>query len=814
MKTATRFRKRPIAAAISALAMPATLVFIAPCASGAPGDPTVETITVTATRREETVQDVPINVSAVSGYDIEQQGIRSLAQLSQWVPGLYIVNQGSRGTGRIVARGLNADPLSAAEALGNDGGRMVATYLGEIPIYIDLKLNDMERVEVLLGPQGTLYGAGTMSGAIRYIPIKPLDRTEINVRGNGFGYADSDGTGGDGGITVNLPISDTWAFRGTYDYLDDPGFIDYDYVVREVGVSNPSAVTNPVDRAANTKEHADANGEETQSGRAALRWTPNDGIDATLTYYFQFMDSKGRNSNSSDSIGTDDYVSAARVLEPNNRDNQLISLEVTADLGFAQLTSATGGSRYEENGQRDQTDFLIGLEYSYELFPNFTAYTHEHEKNDTFTQELRLVSNSTGKWNWIVGGFYQDAQNEATSKEFTPLYDAFAVANLGGVALRPDSLEYIQDDKEDLTESAIFGEVGYYITEAWQITVGARWYKYELDIKSAVDFPFFNTVFDGAPPDQIILNYDSSGQDDNGDLYKFNTSYQFAADLLGYVTISEGYRIGGSNGVGACPDPLPATQIGCGLPNELQYAPDQTTNYEIGAHSTWLEGRLTLNGDVFYMDWDKPQIGGATENGLLPIKKNGSGAESYGGELSFNWLVSERLAVRGSYSYVKAELTDDAPNLVTTINPPGFQSTVGYVDGESGDRLPGSPEHQGNVFVSYTIPVFNGYELELNYGATAISDVLTRVGEKGFGESLDGYVMQDIGATLSRDEWTLTLYAMNVFNEYAETSASVTSAYVQTVADINGDPVPVRSYKHDVLPPRMVGLRFTWQMER
>src|SRR5262245_55869902 len=112
------------------------------------------------------------------------------------------------------------------------------------------------------------------------------------------------------------------------------------------------------------------------------------------------------------------------------------------------------------------------------------------------------------------------------------------------------------------------------------------------------------------------------------------------------------------------------------------------------------------------------------------------------------------------------------------------------------------------------MPTFAGCELELNYGATGISNVLTRVGKRGGGESLDGYVIQDVSAMLSRDEWTLTLYSTNVFDKYAETSATATSAYVLSTTDINGDPVPVRSYKHDVLPPRMVGLRLTWEMSR
>ncbi|MGH8597044.1 MAG: TonB-dependent receptor domain-containing protein, partial [Gammaproteobacteria bacterium] len=344
--------------------------------------------------------------------------------------------------------------------------------------------------------------------------------------------------------------------------------------------------------------------------------------------------------------------------------------------------------------------------------------------------------------------FYQDTDTKASSKEFTPGYPEY----LGIV--RPDNLEYYSVEKDDLKESAVFGEIGYQITEAWQVTVGARFYEYKLDTESAFDTPLFNTFDQGAPSDEVVLNFEPAGQNDQGDLYKFNTSYQFMPELLAYLTISEGYRIGNSNGIAACPVPLDPGPNLCALPNELAYFPDETTNYEIGAHSTWLDGRLTLNGAIYYMDWDKPQVSSATENGLLPIKKNGSSAESHGVELSFNWVASDRVRLRGSYSYAKAELTDDVPGLVGTISPPGFQGTITYLPGESGDRLPGSPEHQGNVFVSYTLPVFQTYELELDYGMTAISNVLTRAGKKGFGESLDGYVIQDIGATLSRDQWT------------------------------------------------------------
>lgn len=280
-----------------------------------------------------------------------------------------------------------------------------------------------------------------------------------------------------------------------------------------------------------------------------------DWLDGTLTYYFQDSDSGGRQaSHRRSELKTGDYVSASRTPEPNHRENELLALEVTADLGFAELTSATGKSRYVERGQRDQTDLLISLEYFYEAFPSFTAYTLEEAGQQVLSQELRLVSKHEGPFSWILGGFYYELDSNASSKEFTPGYADW----LGGS--RPDALEYYSLSTSSLKEEAIYGELTYEITPAWQVTVGARRYGYELETFQAVDFPLLNSVFGGAPPDAITLDFEPGGQEDDGWLYKFNTSYQFTPEILGYFTVSEGYRIGNSNGVAPCPDPLPSNQ--------------------------------------------------------------------------------------------------------------------------------------------------------------------------------------------------------------------------------------------------------------
>jgi len=448
--------RRPLSVAVAAVLVAGSM------RTAAQGQAVLDEIIVTATRRSESIQDIPFNIAAFDGDLLDRRAITDLAELGRSVPGLYVVDQGKRNPNHIVVRGLNLDTIRGAEALANNGGNTVSTYVGEIPLYVDLNLTDMDRVEVLLGPQGTLYGAGTLGGAIRYLPNRPdFAASTLTFRATSFGLAESDGVGKRGGLTVNLPFGQKFALRATVDSSDDPGFIDAPYLVRVPGVSDPEPdLGDPAAVAANLYSQKDINHERVLAGRLALRWQPTDAIDANLTYFYQDMNVGGRSDNHSVAFQTDRYTSATRYPEPNDRQNRLAALEITADLGFAELTSATGYSRYHDLGQRDQTDLLITLEYGYEAFPSFSAFTRDDQSDQTWSQELRLVSRGTGKWSWITGLFYLKQKSAQNSREFTPHYDEY----LGGV-LRPDSLEYISVLNTDLREKALFGEVSYDVTD-------------------------------------------------------------------------------------------------------------------------------------------------------------------------------------------------------------------------------------------------------------------------------------------------------------------------------------------------------------
>ncbi|MBC7984042.1 MAG: TonB-dependent receptor [Candidatus Obscuribacterales bacterium] len=798
-----------LAAAISAI------LAAAPAAQAQQTNRVLDEVIVTATRRAESVQDVPLNIAAVTTEQIEAQGITNLADIGRRVPGLFVIDQGPRAANAIIMRGLNANPVNATEALGNGGGGTVATYIGEVPVYVDLRPVDLERIEVLIGPQGTLYGAGTLGGAIRYIPNRPqFDQTTVELRANGYMLSQSEGLGANAGMTLNLSKSEIFAFRASVDYLDDPGFIDYNFLVRVPGVSDPEpnfAIAGQRD--ANLAREKDADWQRTLSGRAALRWQVAEAVDANLTYYFQQQEVGGRTNSHQAAFNTHPYESAHRYLEPNERDNQLLALEVTADLGFAELTSATGYSRYDELGQRDQTDLLIAFEYSYEAFPAFSAFTREVQEDTTLNQELRLVSTSDGPFGWIAGVFYNNYESTSSTEEFTPGFSQYNIdIGLPG-ALRPDALEYIAVSKVDLVEKALYGELSFDITPQWQVTVGGRWYDYELDTKVDDDLPLLFTTIapDGRGPNDVIIEFKDGGQSESGTLFKFNSRYKFTDDVMGYLTVSEGYRIGNSNGLGLCPGPSAA--VPCASNREFQYFPDSTTNYELGMRTEWLNRRITFNASAFYIDWNDPQLLSSSFVGGAPITVNGSGVRSIGLDLVVDAKLTDHFSLAGSYGYARAELTDDAPDLIRTIDDPaqpGRFDPIGE-DALAGDRLPGSPQHQGMVFATYEVTLPDGGDLKFNYGITAISDILTRTGMRGGGESLGGYSLHSASIVLSSEIWSLALYSKNLFNKYAATGARSSTRYVQGVTDENGDSVLLRSYYRDVLRPREIGLRINYK---
>ena len=765
-----------------------------------------EEIVVTATRRETSMQDVPYNIAAITGDQLENQRITDLNDFARQVPGLTLTDQGSRDSDLLTVRGLNTSNIDAPEIfLGNSGGDTVATYIGDIPLYVDMKLADIERVEVLIGPQGTLYGAGTLGGAVRYIPKRPdLDEMSLDLHGSLYGMSHSGDYGYKGDAVFNVPIiSDRLAFRGMLGKDEVPGYIDSNFIVGrdQAGLIDPD-INGP--DADSLRQIKDTNDAETVFAKAALLWQINDDVDATLSYFYQDVDSGGRSADSNVALITGEYVYGRRFLEPKERENQLTSLEINWDLGFATLTSATGYSLYEDSGSRDQTDLLLDIGYYYEDFPAFAAFTSDTAKEETFTQEIRLVSNNAGPVNWIVGGFYSDFELDAISEELTPNYPGspefqfnvldFSNRTLAEIQATTGDLEYRNLVDQSLEQLAIFGEVGVQINDIWQITAGARWFEYEDDTKASTRFPFFDDAqppFPLAPPvkeDDVI--------------FKLNTSVDIDHwNSVWYATISEGYRNGRSNGLSLC---VPSQiQSVCATADEQRVEADTTVNYETGIKGSWLDDSLIINANIYFIDWDKIRVSTITSTGLQPIDTNGSKAESQGLEVYSSWQINDAWAVEGSYSYNEVELTQIAPDLIS--------GRFGDVDGLPGDRLPGTPENTGSFNVHYTQQTLGGLTLDARYGLSTISDVLTKVGGKNGGETLGGFTVHNASVSISDAQWTATLFADNLTDKYAVTGVRRDRDFIGLDGGLGN--VELRSYYQNIIQPRTIGVDFRYSFD-
>lgn len=763
-------------------------------------------IVVTATRRSLSLADVPINIAAIGAEQLNEQRLNDIRDLGAFTPGITITDTGPRGAGTIVMRGLSADDSST---FADNGNNAIGTYLGEVPLYLDFKLIDLKRVEVLLGPQGTLYGLGTLAGAIRYLPERP-DASAIGgyVHGRAYDVKEGSGVGFVIDGAFNLPIiKDVLAFRSATGYYYDPGFIDYPFVVKTIGVSDPQPgpSTNPLgsiaDQQANFNPQRDVNFEKTITTRNQLGLTV-DNLNAYLTYVFQRTKTGGRQANGGGVLGEGKYEGPWRVLEPSNRQSHLVALEVEAELGdFAQLVSASAYTFTKNRSSVDVTDLLLDLDYGYESFPAFTGFTNSRAVSKQFNQELRLVSTHGGPLSWVLGAFYNKFETSTSYREYIPGFAASPTGIDFGVIPNADDNEYASFGRSKTEEKAVFGEATFNFTPEWQVTGGIRYYDYNLTRFGGSTLPYY----DGAVADDLDIPSSSGEAKSNGVVWKANTSYKFGADALVYFTYSTGYRIGGANtGAAPCVLPLnPNQQNICALPNELFFGPDKTKNIEIGLRAGFFDNRLTTNLSVFQVDWDGIQLGGTTLNGGIGITVNGGKARNRGFDFSFNGRITDRLTVRGNYSYLDAKLTEDVPELLQIRNSkdPRFRPKFSEVDVLAGDRLPGSARHSGALSATYALPMGENETL-FNWTATYTGDILTRVGGRGFGEKLPGYVMNRASITYRTPVYELSLFANNIFNKYAVTGVSND---LSRFGFVNGDIIS-RYYGRSVARPRVIGV--------
>lgn len=762
-------------------------------------------IVVTGTRRSTTIMETPINISAVGSAELDKLRIQDVRDLADFTPGLIISDTGPGTTGAIVLRGLSASDVDANGANYDDA---LGVYLGEVPLYYDFKFLDIDRVETLLGPQGTLYGLGTLAGAIRYIPNRPnVDAFEGEVHASTYAKDHSGKMGYQADAVINIPIMrDNIAFRSVVGYYYDPGFIDYPLLLKEPGVSNPQPDgPDSISQAgydANLMKLKDLNFEKTITTRNQLLFTTGPDFSANVTYAYQRTKTDGAQSNGAGVFGTGKYENASRFIEPVDRHAHLLSLEINANVfDVADLVATMAYTKVKTRAQGDNTDLLLDLDYDYETFSKFSSWNESYTRRKQYNQEVRLVSKHGGPFSWVLGGFRNENNFRSDYAEHIPNHPWVDVAT------NPDYLEYVSYTRSKVTETAIFGEGSFKITPDWQVTGGARYFKYKSNIAGAQTLPVLG---DPLSPYDLPARGGKAGK--SGWVWKFNTSYNFSPDLMTYATYSKGYRIGGPNSVAPCPNPLPNdpdgdgknnTQIICALPNEIQYGPDSTKNIELGVRAQLFGRKLSVNFNFFHIKWQGLQVDSATLNGIAGITVNGGGAKSKGFESSFQFRPIPELSIQGTYAYTDAKLTEDVPGIIPVNDPPGtYPSDAITLPALSGDRLPGSAKNSGSLGATYTMPLGDDASLSANWTATYRGNIVTRLGwDRAYGDKLPGYVMHRASLSYETDRYSLSLFANNIFDKYAVVSVANDRSRIGTNNDVR-----LRYYQQTVASPRTFGI--------
>ncbi len=791
-------------------------------------------IVVTGTRRSTTIQDTPINITAIGEEELQAQRIQDVRDIADFTPGMTVLDTGPGSTGDIVLRGLSA---SDTGDFGSNYNSSLGVYMGEVPLYYDFKLIDIDRVETLLGPQGTLYGLGTLAGAIRYIPNRPnTDVVEGEVHARGYAMSHSDDFGYQSDFTLNIPIvRDHIAFRTATGYYSEAGFIDYTRIVQEPGVSlpqpsGPDGVDQP-DFAENLRFAKDLNYEKTFTSRNQLLLQTSEDLKLFLTYAYQQTKTGGAQSNSNGVLGTGRYENASRYEEPVTREAHLAAAEINASVAGIFDVVATGAyTEVNTETEGDVTDLLLDLDYDYELYPAFSAWNEQDTQRKQKNAEIRFVSTHGGPLNWVLGGFYNENKYQSDYAEHVPVpgdFDYYGSplvgCECGDVYLdNPEDLEYVSYVTSEVTEKAVFGEATLRPIDIFQVTAGARYFDYTSEIQGAATLPllaaFYGREEYPLSPYDLEPSGGKAGQD--GWVWKFNSSIDITPDLMLYGTYSKGYRIGGPNRVAPCDPSIPqdptqydGPQVICALPNEIQYGPDTTKNIEIGIRSQLFDRMLTLNFNVFKIDWEGLQVASATTYGVTGITVNAGAAESKGFEGSFQIRPIPELSIQGSYSYTDAKLTedvdsngdgviDDLDGLIPVNDPPGvYPSAPIKLIARDGDRLPGSPKNSGTLGATYILSLADG-DIRANWTAVYRGNVVTRLGwDRAYGDKLPSFVIHRATLGYENKRFSVNFFADNIFDKYAVVSVANDRSRIGL-----NDGVALRYYRQVVLNPRTVGV--------
>ncbi len=743
----------------------------------------LDEVIVTATKRAERLQDVPESITAFDSEAIAMRGLQQVDDLAKMVPGLSL-GQREPGATTIVFRGVASSGIAFGAASSS------ALYLDEQPITQsganpDPRLIDIERVEALRGPQGTLYGASSQSGTLRIITNKPDPAGFASWVDTQVSQVDGGGTGYDVSAMVNVPLSDKFALRLVGFTAEDAGFID-NVLTNSPGTgtdncSRPFTSPNVCPGFTNANVVAkDVNSAQTSGGRAALRWDVTENVNATFGAIFQDLHADGHGDVS---VGGADLTQVR--FEKENLDDKWYQLAMTinASLPFGDAVFAASYFDRDFRYQADATDYEFSFNQNfftvcvkgeadpcyynvYDFLGDPQGFATDHDQIEITTLEARLQSpgDSGSRWGWLAGVFYSHEKSHSDFDSYVRGYQetgAFAYfvynqAYLGGDVLAPTETWFLGRYDTELDQKAVFGEVSFDVSENFTITAGGRWFDYDTQF----------ALHQEAPAGFIGESLQNSNEDssENGTVAKLNFTYRIDDDRMVYATYSEGFRVGGSN-------PLRSTSV---LPRT--YDSDELQNYEIGAKTQWLDNRVRLNVSAYYMKWsdfavqiEDPQTG-LFQLGFVNLPS----ADIQGIEAEFAVNFSERWQLDGSFSYNNAEVAEAAAIFFEDPEPPAPKLDPFIVT--KGARLPLTPDWTATLGIEYRSPgrLLNAQpfaRFDYAYQGESVNSLEGIDAVVGIGAGVDiqdAYQTGDFRFGLEGENWSGSIFVDNVWDERAE----------------------------------------------
>jgi len=777
----------------------------------------LEEVVITATKRESTVQDTPISVTAISAADIANKGLTDFNSLAQTVPGIAMRTSGP-GQTEFEMRGLNS-------AGGN--ASVVGFYLDETAlsspasaqlgkIVIDPNLYDLNRVEILRGPQGTLYGSSSMGGTVKVVPNAP----QLGVYAvSGETVVSETGSGGGTNFTqngmVNLPLGTDVALRLVGSSDSQSGWLNR-YVFADgavptdgaTGARPPGFYTAPLAETA-----SQANASTLDSFRGSLLWRPTDNLSITPAFMWQHTHQDGPNAVDVDGTPSHPTVPASQghweiydTPEPQDDKFALGSLKIEWQTEHMLITSATADwTRHTLVSQdgTEENDGPSGLGSPGTASPYDTSAgglgpvgpgptgpgVQERDATEQVSEELRLTSTDKGPFQWQAGYYFQRLKSDWDMWSVNPQVISAGIGNI-----------YVDYMPQTITQNALFGEGSLEFAQGWKATVGLRAYHYSYTQSNSEwgDFtPFgFANLLSGAPTlagNTAPFNTTASGSA-SGVNPKFDLSWQMNPQLLLYATAARGFRMGGTDqpftgylttvSPGDCGAPSSlAIILQCGLQQKLsatrtspggyiapnvqfpnasaqgvpQFKSDSVWNYEVGEKGEFFDRQLTINFDVYYERWDNPQL--ATNVGGFGYTVNGANASILGSELELWFKLPAGFSFAGNVGLADSKfLTDSA--------------ITGY---QSGTAIPDSPKVTSSVTLRNVQPLTGQFQLTSSLSYNYIGErtnapygeTITLFNMNELLVHLPAYGLMNLRAGVKSDDWSFNLFANNLLNKEA-----------------------------------------------